>query len=170
MIDLVLESMPPQVLIGLVTLTIVVLTRLRPRPVRVRRLVVGPVIVMLVGGFFLLPSLMAPIPGDALATVSVAVVDVVLTAALAIARGATVDVREGGDRGAQYRYTALTVLLWAVSVVLRFALAYAGGEFGASPAVTEGSVLLSLGIALLIQNLVVVRRASRASFVAPVGA
>ncbi|MGF6823636.1 hypothetical protein M2317_002549 [Microbacterium sp. ZKA21] len=170
MMDAVLESMPPQVLIGLVTLTIVVLARLRPRAVRVRRLVIGPAIVMLVGGFFLLPSLMAPVQGDPLATVSVAVVDVVLTAVLAIARGATVEVREGGDGGAQYRYTGLTVLLWAVSVVLRFALAYLGGELGASPAVTEDSVLLTLGIALLVQNLVVVRRASRMSFVAPVGA
>jgi hypothetical protein len=156
------ETMPPQVLIGLLTLVVVVLVRLRPRPARTRRLLVGPVVVMLVGSTLLVPWLSLPSPGGVGATASVLAVDVVLTVGLGVARAATVRVSAAGEGGVQYRYTAATVLLWAVSVALRFELADAGSRLGASPAVTEGSVLLALGLALLAQNLVVARSAARA--------
>lgn len=152
----------PQVLLGLVTLTIVVLTRLRPRAVRARRMVTAPVIVVLVGAFLLVPWLGAPAPGAAVATIGVAVVDIALTVGLGIARGVTVKLDVDVDGVVRSRYTGLTVMLWVVSVALRFGLAEAGSHLGAMPAVTEGSVLLTLGFALLTQNLVVMRAAARA--------
>jgi len=155
-----LDAMPPQVLVGLVTLTVVVLSRLRSRPARTGRLITGPIIVLLVGAFVLVPWLGVP-TGDALATVGVAVVDLALTVGLGVARGITVDVGADATGLVRYRYTLVTVALWVVSVALRFELAHVGSQLGASPAVTEGSVLLALGVALLTQNLVVVRAATR---------
>jgi len=160
--DTMLDRMSPQVLVGLVTLTVVVLVRLRPRPVRTRRLLTGPVVVLLVGAFLLVPWLATPAPGGAGVSIGVAVVDLALTVGLGVARGATVEVGPDATGVVRYRYAGLTVALWAVSVALRFELADAGARLGASPAVTEGSVLLALGLALLTQNLVVVRAAARA--------
>jgi len=156
------DALPPQVLVGLLTLTVVVLVRLRPRPARTRRLLVGPLVVTAVGAFLLVPWLGAGAPGGAAVTVGVALVDLALTVVLGVARGATVQVAPGATGAVEYRYTGATVGLWAVSVAVRFALAGAGATLGASPAVTEGSILLALGLALLTQNLVVVRAAARA--------
>jgi len=160
--DTMLDTMPPQVLVGLMTLAVVVLVRLRPRPARTRRLLTGPVVVMLVGAFLLVPWLALPAPGGAVATIGVAVVDLALTVGLGVARAATVQISPGPEGVVRYRYTGATVALWAVSVALRFGLADAGARLGASPAVTEGGVLLTLGLALLTQNLVVARNADRA--------
>jgi len=154
-----MEDLPPQVLVGLVTLTVVVLVRLRPRPARTRRLLIGPGVIMLVGAFLLVPWL-GEGAGNAGATIAVAGADLVLTVGLGVARGATVRVERGGAGLVMYRYTTLTVALWAVSVALRFELAGAGARLGAAPAVTEGSVLLALGLSLLVQNLVVARSAA----------
>lgn len=159
--DAVLDAMPPQVLIGLVTLIIVVLTRLRARRARPRRLMIVPGVVTLVGAFLLVPWLGVAATGDLVATISVAVLDLAFTVALGIARGLTVEVRTDSAGAVRYRYTWLTVLLWVVAVALRFELAEVGARWGASPAVTEGSVLLALGIALLVQNLVVIRLVGR---------
>ncbi|MFB7800480.1 hypothetical protein [Isoptericola sp. NPDC056134] len=158
----VLDTVPPQVLVGLVTLTAIVLLRLRPRPVRTGRLLIVPGAVMLVGAFLLVPWLALPSPGGASATIAVLAVDVVLTMGLGVARGATVEVTTGPTGSVRFRYTGVTVALWAVSVALRFELADAGAGAGASPAVTEGSILLALGLSLLVQNLVVVHAISRA--------
>lgn len=160
--DTILETLPPQVLVGLVTLTVVVLLRLRSRPARARRLVIVPVVVMLVGAFLLVPWLALPSPGGAIATIAVLAVDVVLTVGLGVARGATVEVTIDPAGSVRFRYTAVTAALWAVSVGLRFELADAGARAGASPAVTEGSILLALGLSLLVQNLVVVHAIGRA--------
>jgi len=160
-LDTTLDSMPPQVLVGLVTLAVVVLLRLRARPARTRRLVTGPVVVMVVGAFLLVPWLGLPSPGGGGATVAVAAADLVLTVGLGVARAVTVQLSPGAGDVVRYRYAAATVVLWAVSVALRFELADAGARLGASPAVTEGSVLLTLGLALLTQNLVVARNAAR---------
>ncbi|MFD6176826.1 MULTISPECIES: hypothetical protein [unclassified Isoptericola] len=160
--DTALETLPPQVLVGLLTLTVVVLLRLRARPARTRRLLTGPLVVLVVGAFLLVPWLALPSPGGAGATVAVAAADLALTVGLGVARAATVQLSPGTDGVVQYRYTAATVVLWAVSVALRFELADLGARLGASPAVTEGSVLLALGLALLTQNVVVARRAARA--------
>ncbi|MEL7977468.1 hypothetical protein AAG589_16515 [Isoptericola sp. F-RaC21] len=153
-----MDELPPQVLVGLVTLAVIVLVRLRARPVRVRRLVVGPCVVVLVGAFLLVPWVAAG-TGSVGATVVVALADLVLTVGLGVARGATVQVERGAAGRVEYRYTGLTVVLWVVSVALRFSLAGAGARLDAAPAVTEGSVLLALGISLLVQNLVVARAA-----------
>lgn len=158
--DTLLDTMSPQVLVGLVTLAVIVLIRLRPRPARTRRLVTGPVVVMLVGAFLLVPWLALPSPGGAVATIGVAVVDLALTVGLGVARAATVQLSAGSEGVVQYRYTGATVALWVVSVALRFGLADAGARLGASPAATEGSLLLTLGLGLLIQNLVVARNAA----------
>lgn len=160
-LDSVLDTVPPQVLVGLVTLAVIVLLRLRPRPARTRRLVTGPVIVALVGAFLLVPWLALPSAGGAVATIGVAAIDLVLTVGLGVARAATVQLSPDAAGEVRYRYTGTTVALWAVSVALRFELADAGARLGASPAVTEGSVLLALGLGLLVQNIVVARKAAR---------
>ncbi|MFE5292584.1 hypothetical protein ACFQ8T_10430 [Isoptericola sp. NPDC056618] len=161
-LDPVLDTVPPQVLVGLATLTVIVLLRLRPRPARTGRLLIVPVVVMLVGAFLLVPWLALPSPGGAIATIAVLAVDLVLTVGLGVARGATVEVTTDPTGSVRFRYTGVTVALWAVSVALRFELADAGARVGASPGVTEGSILLALGLSLLVQHLVVVHAIGRA--------
>lgn len=166
-LDSTLDSMSPQVLVGLVTLAVVVLLRLRARPARTRRLVTGPVVVVLVGAFLLVPWLALPSPGGGGVTAAVGPADLALTVGLGVARAATVQLSPEAGGMVRYRYTAATVVLWAISVALRFELADAGARLGASPAVTEGSVLLTLGLALLTQNLVVARNAARRRYATP---
>lgn len=156
-----MDTLPPQVLVGLVSLGVIVLVRLRPRQVPRVRPFVGPLVVMLVGAFLLVPWLAVVTHGSLAATVGVGAIDLALTLGLGVLRGATVSVRVGESGRLESRYTAATVALWALSVVLRFALAGAAARFGASPTVTDGNILLMLGLSLLAQNMVVVRAARR---------
>jgi hypothetical protein len=59
-----------------------------------------------------------------------------------------------------YRYGTATVVLWAVSIALRFALGALGAHFGGNELVTSASVLFMLGVSLISQNVVVLSRAS----------
>jgi hypothetical protein len=63
------------------------------------------------------------------------------------------------DGAVRYRYGTTTVVLWAVSILLRFALGAVGARFGGNELVTSAGVLFMLGISLITQNVLVLSRA-----------
>ncbi|UUT34315.1 hypothetical protein [Microbacterium elymi] len=154
----VVAGVPPQVLLGLAVVVVVVLTRLRARPIR-PRLVILPIVLIVAGIAVLLPAVMAT-SAFHLVDALVLTIDVALSVGLGWVRGASVQLHAADD-AVWSRYTVVTVALWAVSIVLRFALGLVGDNFGAAAVVTTGPVLFFLGVTLLVQNIVVRRRASR---------
>jgi hypothetical protein len=154
----VMAGVPPQVLLGLGIVVVVVLSRLRARPVR-SRAVVLPCVLIVVGLAMVIP-VAAATPRLHPVDVVVVACDVVLSVTLGLARGASVRTW-AENRVAWSRYTWVTVRLWAMSIVIRFALGVAGQHFGAAAVVTSGPILFFLGVTVLVQNLFVRNRASR---------
>jgi hypothetical protein len=62
------------------------------------------------------------------------------------------------DGAPWYRYGPATVALWLLSILIRIALAAIASARHASPLIAGGDLLFMLGLALLCQNLMVIRR------------
>lgn len=145
-------------LIGTAVVVLLVLAGIRGRDLRPRKLFVLPGIVVLIGLAAVLPPLAGGRtlhPIDAV----LALADLALSIGLGAIRGRTVRIHVE-DGASRYRYGPATVLLWGLSIALRFALGAYGARHGASPLVTEAAVLLMLGLTLLTQNTVVFARAA----------
>ncbi len=133
----------------------VLVSRWRGRPVTPRRMLLLP---GLLAGYGLLQLTGA-------AGRSVRPVDVVLIAVgvgvaggMGVARGVTVTVTVRQDRP-WMRYRAVTLALWAATAAARLAVTAASTALGASPMVTRGpALLISVGVTLLAEGLVVTRR------------
>jgi hypothetical protein len=121
---------------------------------RAAKLLILPVIVLVAGAASALPTLSGLRPVD----IMIIVVEVALSLGLGVARGVSVLVYPV-DGVVWYRYGTVTVVLWAVSIALRFALGAIGVHLGGSELVTSASVLFMLGISLATQNIVVLSRA-----------
>ena len=143
-------------IIGLAVIVLLVITRTRGQRVSPPRLVILPVVVLVIGVAAALPS----VSGSALRPVDVViiVVDVALSLVLGFARGRSVLVYPN-EGAAWYRYGTVTVVLWAVSIALRFTLGDVGAHFGGNRLVTSASVLFMLGVSLITQNVLVLLRA-----------
>jgi hypothetical protein len=140
------------VIIGTAVVIVIVLRRMRGRELRPRRLLTLPLIVLIVGAGAALPQ-MATTHLHGLDYL-IAAIDLVLSIGLGAARGFTVQIyRNTGTFF--YRYGRATVLLWCLSIGLRFMLGIFGSLHGASPLVASGSVILMLGLTLLCQNVIV---------------
>ena len=142
--------------IGLVVIVLLVITRTRhDRQASVARLLILPVVVLVFGAATALPAVAAKLhPVD----VVIIVLDVALSLGLGFARGWSVLVT-ARDGAVWYRYGTTTVVLWAASIVLRFALSAVGAHVGGNALVTSASVLFMLGISLITQNVLVLTRA-----------
>lgn len=88
-----------------------------------------------------------------------AVVDLVLTTGLGLVRGAAVGLTDGDDDRLR-RGRVLTLGLWTVTTGVRIGVALLAARTGAGPLV-ESTLLLSFGISLLAQGVVLRRRARR---------
>ncbi|MEU4525162.1 hypothetical protein AB0F52_41390 [Amycolatopsis sp. NPDC024027] len=145
-------------LIGTAVVVLLVLAGIRGRELRPRKLFLLPGIVVLIGLAAVLPPLAGGRPLHGIDAV-LASADLALSIGLGAVRGRTVriDLVAGVSR---YRYGPATVLLWGLSIALRFALGAYGARHGASPLVTEAAVLLMLGLTLLTQNIIVFARAA----------
>ena len=142
--------------IGLIVIVLLVITRTRDRRASLARLLILPVIVLVLGAATALPAVAGakPHPVD----VVIIVVDVALSLGLGFARGRSVLVT-ARDGAVWYRYGTTTVVLWAVSIILRFVLAVVGAHIGGNELVTSAIVLFMLGISLITQNVLVLTRA-----------
>jgi hypothetical protein len=149
---------PLPMVIGTAVVVLIVLTGIRGRELRPRKLFVLPGIVVLLGIAAILPQFAGRVTLHGIDAV-LAIVDLALSVGLGAVRGRTVRIylAEGVPR---YRYGPVTVLLWGLSITLRFALAAYGARHGASPLVTSASVILMLGLTLLTQNTIVFARAA----------
>lgn len=143
--------------IGLAVIVLLVITRTRAQRVSAARLLILPTIVLVVGVATALPSIAGAMPRPV--DMVIIAVDAVLSLGLGFARGRSVLV-DARDGAIWYRYGTTTVVLWAVSIVARFALGAVGAHVGGNELVTSASVLFMLGISLITQNVLVLGRAS----------
>lgn len=148
------ESLP--VVIGTAAVVLIVIARVRGRALRPRRLLVLPAVLLALGIAAMLPQLLGQVRLHGIDAALIAC-DLVLSVGLGAVRGRTVLIYLKAGR-AWYRYGPVTVGLWLLSIVLRFALGVWGSRHGASPLATSASVLSLLGLTLLTQNVIVRRR------------
>jgi hypothetical protein len=146
------------VLMGTAVVVLLVLAGIRGRELRPRKLFIVPGVVVLLGIAALLPQLSGRITPHGIDAV-LAVVDLALSVGLGAVRGRTVRIYLAAGTP-WYRYGPVTVLLWGLSISLRFGLGVYGAHHGASPLVTSAGILLMLGLTLLAQNAIVFARAA----------
>lgn len=146
------------VVIGLVVIVVSVLRKTRGRLLQPRRLLMLPLIVLVVGVLAALPAAHDVRLHDV--DDLVVGLDLLLSIGLGIVRGLSVPLYQQ-DGAIWYRYGTATVLLWGVSIVLRFLVSISGAQHGATELTTSSSLLFMLGLSLLTQNLVISVRTCR---------
>ncbi|WP_163506022.1 CcdC protein domain-containing protein [Fodinicola acaciae] len=141
----------------LAILVLLVVTRIRGRPLRRKRVVILPLVLMALG----LAATLPPALKGHLYAVDYAVIagDALLSVALGGIRGYTV-ILYRRDNVTWYRYGPLTVLLWVLSIVLRIVLAVVATQLGATSVITGNSLMFWLGTTLLTQNILLLTRSS----------
>ena len=143
------------VLAALVLVGQVLLSRMRGRPVDPRRLYVLPVVLCAIGLLQVAGSAGRGLPPLDLGLVGLGVV---ASVALGVARGITVDVHKR-DGVTWMRYRHSTLALWGATVAVRLAVAALAGLAGAPAAARGPAILLSVGLTLLAEGVVIGRRA-----------
>jgi hypothetical protein len=133
----------------------VLLSRLRGQPANPRKLYVLPAVLCAVGLMQI-----GGTAGGGLRAVDLALiaVGVAVSAVLGVARGVTVAVfvRDGAP---WLRYRPATLALWAATIAARVVVAAVASHTGASPATRGPAIILSVGVTLLAEGIVVGRRA-----------
>jgi hypothetical protein len=148
---------PAPAIVGLLVIVILVLRRTRGQPLQPARLFLLPAILLGIGVLAALPA-----AGEAhLHAIDGAVIalDLLLSIGLGAVRGTSVLLYDQ-DGAPWYRYGTATVALWGVSIALRLLIGVLGAHQGASELATSAGVLFMLGLSLMTQNLVIVRRSA----------
>lgn len=105
-------------------------------------------------------------PHHLVISVALFAIGLVLAAGLGVWRGVTVHAWRD-DAGALWRKgTALTIVAWIVSIGSRVLVGAAGGYFFHT-AETTASIMIAAGVSLIVQNLVISRRAHELTQAAP---
>lgn len=148
-------SGPVEVVLIVVAVVYVLVRRLMGEPAQAKRMLILPAVLSLVG--------LHKLWGEAQAPVSLLflVATVIISIALGALRGSSVRIsrREGL---AFVRYTGTTVLLWLANVGVKFGADVALKALAPNDAGAFGnSVLLTIGVGLLAEGLVVLYRALR---------
>jgi hypothetical protein len=140
------------VIIGTVVLVGIVASRIRGRALRPRRLLIVPLILLVLGAI----PVALQLGTVALQGIDylIAGLDLALSVGLGAARGFTVRIYSH-EATTWYRYGPATVLLWCLSIVLRFALGITGSHHGATTLTTSATVILFLGLTLAVQNTII---------------
>jgi hypothetical protein len=149
-------SGPVEVVVILAAVGYVLARRLMGEPAQAKRMLVLPAVLSVIG--------LSDVSGHVKTPVSL--LFLVATAAVSVALGALrgVSVRIYRHEGVAFvRYTGVTVVLWVVSLAVRFGanLVLGAVDRTAAGAVGEG-LLLTLGLGILAEGLVVLSRALRA--------
>lgn len=148
-------SGPVEIVLILAAIAYILIRRVMGEPAQVRRMVILPMVLTVIG--------LSDVSGDVrtrlsllflLATAAISVV-------LGVLRGVSVRISDR-DGVAFVRYTAFTVVLWVVSLAIRFGANLALGAIDPTDAGAVGnSLLLTLGLGILAEGLVVLSRAVR---------
>jgi hypothetical protein len=146
---------PVTILVVVAAVGYVLWSRMQGRPLQLRRLVLLPVILAVLGISDLTGS-SAPhlTPKD----IAFLAAGIVLSAVLGAARGATIQLYPNQGELWQ-RYRPSTVALWIALIAAKVVLLAIAGSAGASAGGGTNSLLLSLGISLLAEAAVVGPRA-----------
>lgn len=133
----------------------VLVSRIAGRPVNTRRLLVLPGVLTAMGALQLAGAVSAGIRPQDLGLLAVGLA---AAAGLGAARGATVavSVRDGRP---WLRYRAFTLALWAATVAVRVGLTALAHEAGATVSASGPALLLSAGVTLLAEGVIVAHRA-----------
>ncbi|MGI5238187.1 hypothetical protein [Dactylosporangium sp. CA-139066] len=149
---------PTTLLIAVAVIALLMVRRFMGEPLEARRLVVPPLILIVMGGYALSKV-------DFAATVHHAMLDgAVLGAGAVVAvlggvlRGLTVRVYVRNGH-VWYRYTLVTIAVWAGLIVLRLGQSFAGHALGADQGILTAGLLLVLGLSFLGEAAIVARRA-----------
>lgn len=149
-----LNSTVPAV-VDLAIIVLLLVTRARGRPLQPARLLAGPLILIAIGIGSSAPELhSATLHGIDYLIGGLDVLDSLIVGTI---RGFTVRLYQR-DGAPWYRYGPATIALWLLSILIRVGLAILGSAHHASPLAEGGDLLFMLGLALLCQNVVVVRR------------
>lgn len=143
------------ILAGVALVGYVLVSRWRGQALNVKRLLVLPAVLTAVG---LAQTAGVARHGHRPADLVLIAVGVVASAALGVARGATVAVYQ--RTGAIWlRYRPATLWLWLATVAVRVALTVVAHAAGATLAVSGPALLLAVGATLLGEAVVIARRA-----------
>jgi hypothetical protein len=149
-------SDPVEVIVILAAVGYVLARRMIGEPVQAKRMLVLPAVLSLIG--------MSDVSGHVKSPVSL--LFLVATAAISVALGALrgVSVRISRRDGLAFvRYTGFTVVLWVVNLAIKFGANLVLGGIDRTDAGAVGnSLLLTLGLGILAEGLVVLYRALRA--------
>lgn len=148
-------SGPVQIVVILAAIGYVMMRRIMGEPAQGKRMLVLPAVLVVIG--------LSDVSGDAQTVVST--LFLVLTGGVSIVlgafRGASVRLSER-DGLAFVNYTAVTVALWVVNLLIKFGANFALSIFdGHAAASVSNSLLLTLGAGMLAEGAVVMLRALR---------
>jgi hypothetical protein len=137
----------------------VLTSRLRGQPLNIRRLLVLPAVL---SGIGLLQVIGLAGHGARVVDLVMIGVGVAVSAAMGAVRGVTVAVYAWEGRP-WLRYRPATLAMWGATIAARVAVAAATLGVGSSLATRGPAILLSVGITLLAESIVVARRAFSAA-------
>ena len=148
-------SGPVEIVLILAAVGYLLIRRVLGEPAQAKRMLVLPVVLSLIGLSDVSGEVKTPL--SLLFLVATAAISVVLGAL----RGASVRISQR-DGLAFVRYTGATVLLWVVNLAIKFGANLALGAIDPQDAGAVGnSLLLTLGLGILAEGLVVLYRALR---------
>lgn len=155
-------TMLGSVISAAVTLAIIgllITTRVHGRRLAPARLLVLPLILIAIGVGSLVGSSASELHTSTLHGIDYVIGSIDLLDSLIVGtiRGFTVRLYQRDGDG-WYRYGPATVALWVLSILIRVVLAVVGSAHHASPLTGGNDLLFMLGLALLCQNVVVIRR------------
>ncbi|GAA5160199.1 MULTISPECIES: hypothetical protein [Amycolatopsis] len=134
----------------------VVYRQLRGSTITIRGLTLIPVILVVLG----VANCARVLPQASGREIALLVADLAILLVLGVARAAST--RLGLRNGYAFQKgTSLTLVLWLVTVAIRVGFAAAGASLGAAGALTSASVLLSVGLSIGVQNVLIYQRARR---------
>ncbi|MCA1223312.1 hypothetical protein [Streptomyces sp. 8L] len=149
-------SGPVEIVLIVAAVGYVLVRRMMGEPAQAKRMLILPVVLCAIG--------VSDVSGEV--TTSMSLLFLVATAAISVVlgmlRGASVRISQR-DGLAFVRYTGITVLLWALNLAVKLGANFALGAL--DPKDTGGvgdSLMLSLGLGILAEGLVVLYRALRA--------
>ena len=146
---------PLTVLIGIAAVGYVLWSRTKGQPLRVKRLLVLPVVLTVIGVADLTGSTK---PHLTVTDIVFLTVSIIFSVILGAARGATIELYPR-DGELWQRYRRSTVVLWAVLIGTKIAVVAIASTAGASAGGGSNTLLLSLGASLLAEAAVVGPRA-----------
>jgi hypothetical protein len=154
-VEVIEMSGPVEIVLILAAVGYLLVRRMMGEPVQAKRMLILPVVLTLIG--------LSDVSGQARTPLSL--LFVVATAAISIAIGALrgVSVRISERDGLAFvRYTGVTVVLWVVNLAIKFGANLVLGAIDPKDAgAVSNSLLLTLGLGILAEGLVVLYRALR---------